>query len=99
LDVVRGALTILIELTDAATDIVDLQGELPTEINQACVMMRKKLAKTVEAKSMYANMVEEAGYQGEDDANAIEQITIYLEMIDHIDNGLKSFNEKYLQLK
>lgn len=61
--------------------------------------MRKKLAKIIEAKSMYANIVEETGVnQADDDLNAIEQITIYLEMIDLIDNSLQLFNERRMVL-
>ena len=63
-------------------------------------MMRKKLAKIVEAKSMYANMVEETGAnQAEDEMRTIEQITIYLEMIDQIDFTLQNFNDKHMVLK
>ena len=63
-------------------------------------MMRKKLAKIVEAKSMYANFVEETGANdGVDDMQTIEQITIYLEMIDLIDHSLQAFNDRYMQLK
>lgn len=62
--------------------------------------MRKKLAKIIEAKSMYANIVEETGVnQADDDLNAIEQITIYLEMIDLIDNSLQTFNERRMVLQ
>ena len=92
LDVVRNSLQILTELTDQAQDLSDLQGELPHEIKQTCVMMRKKLAKIVEAKSMYANFVEEGAENAADESQTIEQITIYLEMIDLIDHGLKQYN-------
>ena len=72
LDVVRNSLQILTELTDKAQDLSDLQGELPHEIKQTCVMMRKKLAKIVEAKSMYANFVEEGAQNAADESKTIE---------------------------
>ena len=55
---VRSSLTILTEMRDAAKRVEDMQGELATEITQACIGMRKQMAKIVEAKSMYGGMME-----------------------------------------
>lgn len=41
LEVVRSSLTILNEMKDAARRVEDMQGELATEITQACIGMRK----------------------------------------------------------
>jgi hypothetical protein len=56
------------------------------------------MAKIVEAKSMYGGMMDEmgGGVEGED---TIIQITIYLEMMDLIDNCLQEFKNKYLSLR
>ena len=61
LEVVRSSLTILNEMKDAAKRVEDMQGELATEITQACIGMRKQMAKIVEAKSMYGGMMDEMG--------------------------------------
>ena len=57
LDVCRSSLTLLNEMKDAATCLEDMQGEVPTEIINACISMRKKMAKIVEAKSMFGGML------------------------------------------
>ena len=53
LEVVRTSMTILYELQGNAESIQDMQGELPTEITQTCLMLRKKMAKIVQAKSIF----------------------------------------------
>ena len=53
MEVVRSSLTILLEMKDAAETIEDLQGELSVEITQSCILTRKRMAKIVEAKSVY----------------------------------------------
>lgn len=65
LEVVRSSLTILNEMKDVAKRVEDMQGELATEITQACIGMRKQMAKIVEAKSMYGGMMNDMG--GEED--------------------------------
>jgi hypothetical protein len=52
------------------------------------------MAKIVEAKSMMSQ-VQPQGNEME----FIEQITLYLEMIDFIDNCLQSYKNKYQELK
>jgi len=61
LEVVRSSLTILQEVQDAAETYEDMQGELPTEITQTCITLRKKMAKMVQAKSLYAQMQQDGG--------------------------------------
>lgn len=53
--------------------------------------MRKKMASTVEQKSMNAQM--------ENQDEAIEQITGYLEMMDMIDSCLQEYRVRYNQFK
>jgi hypothetical protein len=85
LDIVRSSLTILNEMKDASEKVEDLQGEVATEITQACIGMRKQMSKIVEAKSMYGDVFQEDGQDADD---TIMQITIYLEMMDLIDKCL-----------
>jgi hypothetical protein len=73
-------------MKDAATCLEDMQGEVPTEIINACISMRKQMAKIVEAKSMFGGIMGNQDDQNEDDT--VMQITIYLEMLDLIDNCL-----------
>jgi hypothetical protein len=56
MEIIRSSLTILLEMKDAAESISDLQGELSIEITQSCIMTRKRLAKIVEAKSVYGQI-------------------------------------------
>jgi hypothetical protein len=83
-------------MNDAAETVEDMQGEVPTEVITACVNMRKQMAKCVEAKSMYSGMIQE---DGEDEDDTVMQITIYLEMLDLIDNCLNDFKTKYIRLQ
>jgi hypothetical protein len=52
MEVIRSSLTILQEIKDNAEYIEDMQSEWSVEITQSCVMMRKRMASIVEAKSM-----------------------------------------------
>ena len=52
MDVIRSSLTILQEMQEVAEYIEDMQSEISVEITQSCVLMRKRMAKIVEAKSM-----------------------------------------------
>ena len=54
METVRTSLTVLYELQGAAETLEDMQGELPTEITQTCLMLRKKMAKLVQAKSLFS---------------------------------------------
>jgi len=53
--------------------------------------MRKKMASTVEQKSMQAHM--------DNQDETIAQITGYLEMMDMIDSCLQEYRVKYNQMK
>lgn len=94
MEVIRSSLTILQEMQEVAEYIEDMQSEISVEITQSCVAMRKRMAKIVEAKSMMSQ-VQPQGNEME----FIEQITLYLEMIDFIDNCLQSYKNKYQELK
>ena len=59
MEVVRGSLTILAEMREAAEYVEDMQGELVTEITQTCIVTRKEMAQIVEAKSLYGEMLTE----------------------------------------
>lgn len=94
LEVIRSSLTILQEMQEVAEYIEDMQSEISVEITQSCVSMRRRMAKIVEAKSMMSQIQPSAN-----EIETIEQITLYLEMIDFIDNCLQSYKNKYQQLK
>ena len=53
------------------------------------------MAKIVEAKSMFGGMVQ----QNQTEEDTVMQISIYLEMMDMIDNCLNEYKEKCIQLK
>lgn len=93
LEVVRSSLTLLNEIRLAAESVEDMQGELAKEITQTCILMRKQMSKTVEAKSMFSGMV-----SGATEEDTVMQITIYLELIDQIDQCLQEFKNRFVQL-
>lgn len=93
MDIIRSSLTILLEMKDNAETIEDLQGELSIEITQSCIMTRKRMAKIVEAKSVYGQI------QSGNEMETIEQITVYLEMIDFIDNCMQAYKDRYTHLR
>jgi len=101
LEVVRSSLTILQEVQDAAKTYEDMQGELPTEITQTCITLRKKMAKMVQAKSLYAQMQQDGGGNEAENvevmAQFMDQITVYLDMMDTIDNCLNAYRNQYLE--
>ena len=53
------------------------------------------MAKIVEAKSMFGGMVQ----QNQTEEDTVMQISIYLEIMDLIDNCLNEYKEKCIQLK
>ena len=71
-----------------------MKGEVPTEIINACIGMRKQMAKIVEAKSMYSGVLSD----GVEEDNTVMQITIYLDMLDMIDHCLNEYKARYVQL-
>jgi hypothetical protein len=87
-----------------------MQGELPTEITQTCLMLRKKMAKIVQAKSIFCQQQESQGLFPAfnfkavifDPANIavefMETISLYLDLIDQIDNCLTAYKNRYLEL-
>ena len=67
-------------------------------------MMRKKMAKIVEAKSIFSQ-IEGAGVGGghaqseADELETISAISIYLEMMDLIDTCLQGYRDRYQEMK
>lgn len=62
-----------------------MKSELATEIYQTCLMMRRRVARMVQAKS-FSNI-------------DIEYVADLLEILDYIDSKLEEFKKKYLKLK
>ena len=53
-------------------NVEDMNSELPTELYKSCIQIRLRIAKIVEAKSMYET--------------DIERIPVYLQLVDKIDS-------------
>jgi hypothetical protein len=62
-----------------------MKSDVATDIYQTCLMMRRRVARIVQAKS----------FQNYD----IAGVTEMLEVIDFIDNKLETYKKKYLKLK
>ena len=62
-----------------------MRSELATDIYQTCLMMRRRVARIVQAKS----------FQNVD----IQGVTEMLEIIDYIDTKLEGYKKTYLKLK
>ena len=62
-----------------------MRSELATDIYQTCLMMRRRVARIVQAKSF-----ENVDIQG---------VTDMLEIIDFIDTKLEHYKKSYLKLK
>jgi hypothetical protein len=63
----------------------EMRSELATDIYQTCLMMRRRVARIVQAKS----------FQNVD----IQGVTEMLEIIDYIDKKLEGYKKTYLKLK
>ena len=63
----------------------EMRSELATDIYQTCLMMRRRVARIVQAKS----------FQNFD----IQGVTEMLEIIDYIDTKLEGYKKTYLKLK
>lgn len=62
-----------------------MKSEVATDIYQTCLMMRRRVARIVQAKS-FSNV-------------DIEGVTDLLTIIDYIDSKLEAYKKKYLKLK
>ena len=69
----------------AGNNLEDMKSEIATDIYQTCLMMRRRVARIVQAKS----------FQNVD----IAGVTELLEIIDYIDKKLEAYKKKYLKLK
>ncbi len=63
----------------------DLKSEVATDIYQTCLMMRRRVARIVQAKS-FSNV-------------DIEAVAELLDIIDYIDKKLEAYKKKYLKFK
>ena len=76
---------ILEDIQTRADTLDDLKSELATDIYQTCLMMRRRVARIVQAKS----------FQNID----VESVAELLEIIDYIDKKLEVYKKKYLKMK
>lgn len=72
-----------IQLT--AESLEDMKSEVATDIYQTCLMMRRRVARIVQAKS-FSNV-------------DIESVAELLQIIDYIDTKLESYKKRYLKFK
>lgn len=69
----------------AGNQLEEMKSEVATDIYQTCLMMRRRVARIVQAKS-FSNV-------------DIEGVTDLLTIIDYIDSKLEAYKKKYLKLK
>lgn len=62
-----------------------MKSEIATDIYQTCLMMRRRIARVVQAKS-FAN-------------RDMDQVTELLEVLDYIDKRLETYKKRYLKFK
>lgn len=75
----------LLEDIERTRSLDEMRSELATDIYQTCLMMRRRVARVVQAKS----------FQNVD----IAGVTAMLEVIDFIDEKLEKYKKTYLKLK
>ena len=83
---IKSSTEILDEIAASAECLYDMQSEVASEIFSTCMLVRRKMAKIVEAKSMT-------------ETEDVAQMSPYLETIDLIDAKLGNFKNRYLELK
>lgn len=76
---------ILEDIQHCAETLDEMKSDIATDIYQTCLMMRRRVARIIQAKS-FGNV-------------DIESVASLLEMIDFIDKKLELFKKKYLKLK
>jgi hypothetical protein len=68
-----------------AESLDEMKSEVATDIYQTCLMMRRRIARIVQAKS-FTNV-------------DLDSVVSLLEILDFIDNKLETYKKKYLKLK
>lgn len=68
-----------------AESLDEMKSEVATDIYQTCLMMRRRIARIVQAKS-FSNV-------------DIDSVVGLLEILDYIDKKLETYKKKYLKLK
>lgn len=84
LEVVRNSIEILKEIRESSQCLEDIQDDLPREIVRNLLSIRKKMSKLVQAKNIYSQSMN----PDIDIAELLDQIAIYLDIIDVIDKEL-----------
>ena len=76
---------LLVDIQLTAETLEDMKSEVATDIYQTCLMMRRRVARIVQAKS-FSNV-------------DIESVAELLSIIDYIDTKLEAYKKQYLKLK
>jgi hypothetical protein len=84
-EIIRSSLQLLEDIQLTAESLEDMKSEVATDIYQTCLMMRRRVARIVQAKS-FSNI-------------DIESVAELLQIIDYIDTKLESYKKRYLKLK
>ena len=85
LEIIKSSLQILEDIQERAESLDEMKSEVATDIYQTCLMMRRRVARIVQAKS-FANV-------------DIQHVTELLEIIDFIDRRLEAYKKRYLKFK
>lgn len=84
-EIIRSSLQILEDISLVAEGLDDMKSDVATDIYQTCLMMRRKVARIVQAKSFLNH--------------DIERVADLLEIIDYIDQKMGQYKKKYLKMK
>ncbi|CDW84727.1 tom1-like protein 2-like [Stylonychia lemnae] len=84
-EIIKSSLQLLEDIQNTAESLDELKSEVATDIYQTCLMMRRRVARIVQAKS-FTN-------------TDIESVAELLDIIDYIDKKLESYKKKYLKYK
>ena len=84
-EIIKSSLQILEDISLSAELVEDMKSEIATDIYSTCFMMRRKVARMVQAKS-FQNI-------------EFDRVSELLEIMDFIDTQLEAYKKKYLKLK
>lgn len=85
-EIIKSSLQLLEDIqSTAGSNLEEMQSEVATDIYQTCLMMRRRVARIVQAKS-FLNV-------------DMRGVTELLEIIDYIDSKLEAYKKRYLKLK
>lgn len=84
-EIIKSSLQLLEDIQNTAESLDEMKSEVATDIYQTALMMRRRVARIVQAKS-FSNV-------------DMDSVADLLEILDYIDKKLESYKKKYLKLK